>query len=107
MKGGEQRGRERGSRSEEKVRRRRERERESGSERAFSAEVSRGSCALCVVSAGLLQVVRCWMDWKRKRRGWLWLPLTHSLTQGNKRALRSGSGRLQAATMADDHGQGA
>ena len=99
MKGGEQRGRERGRRSEEKVRRRRERERESGSERAFSAEVSRGSCALCVVSAGLLQVVRCWMDWKRKRRGWLWLPLTHSLTQGNKRALRSGSGRLQAATM--------
>lgn len=83
MKGGEQRGRERGSRSEEKVRRRRERERESGSERAFSAEVSRGSCALCVVSAGLLQVVRCWMDWKRKRRGWLWLPLSRRETSGH------------------------
>jgi hypothetical protein len=43
----------------EKARRRRERF-ESGSERAFSGEVSRGSCAvlccavpLCVVSAGL------------------------------------------------------
>jgi hypothetical protein len=35
------------------------------------------------------------------------LALAASLTQGNKRALRSGSGTLQAATMADDHGQGA